>query len=126
MFFLNATDVNAESPVNRYMPKYVPRDEAFEDLKTAAITEGKWKAVLSSLFPTLKEASINSDVIKTFSDINDLYKESPPFEIKSKDEFWEKAHLPRMLNKMIKGSMQDIFKFDPPNIVSSKHQFLAL
>ncbi|XWS15743.1 hypothetical protein CRYUN_Cryun34aG0028000 [Craigia yunnanensis] len=118
LVFLNATDVNAESPVNRYMPKYVPRDEAFEDLRTAAIIEGKWKVMLSSLFPTLKEASINSDVIKTFSDINDLYKESPPFEIKSKDEFWEKVHLPRMLRKMIKESMQDIFKFDPPNIIS--------
>ncbi|XP_021294379.1 lipoxygenase 3, chloroplastic-like [Herrania umbratica] len=113
------SDVNAESTVTRYMPQYVPRDEAFEDLKIAAVTEGKWKLMLSSLLPSLKEAaSINSDVIRTFSDINDLYKESAPFELKSKNEFREKAHLPRMLNKMINESVQDIFKFDHPKIVS--------
>lgn len=114
--------MNAESPANRYMPMYVPRDEAFGDLKAAAVTEGKWKVTLCGLFPTLKElASANGDVIKTFSDITDLYKKSPPFDIKSKDEFWGKAHWPRMLTKMIKESMQDIFKFDPPKIISSKH-----
>ncbi|XWS12645.1 hypothetical protein CRYUN_Cryun37aG0107800 [Craigia yunnanensis] len=110
------SDVNAESPVNKYIPKYVPRDEVSEDLKIAALTEGKWKLMLSSIFPSLKEASRNSDVIKSFSDINDLYKESPPFEIKSENEFWE--IFSRMLNKMIKESMQDIFMFDRPKIVS--------
>ncbi|XVF87483.1 hypothetical protein PTKIN_Ptkin18bG0123600 [Pterospermum kingtungense] len=100
------------------MPMYVPRDEAFEDLKVATITEGKWKVMLSGLIPTLKEASVNSDVIKTFSDIIDLYKKSSPFDIKSKSQFLEKAHLPRMLDKIIKEPMQDVFKFDLPKIIS--------
>ena len=61
LILLNATDLNAESPVNKYMPKYVPRDEAFEDLKIAAMTEGKWKlkAWLIGAFSLLYMGNVN-------------------------------------------------------------------
>ncbi|XVF25798.1 hypothetical protein REPUB_Repub13aG0244600 [Reevesia pubescens] len=112
------SDVNVESPLNRYMPMYVPRDEAFEDLKIAAINGGNLRLMLTNIFLSLKEASMNSDAINTFSVINKLYKKSRPFEIKSKNEFWEMADLPRMFIKMIKEYMQNIFNFDLPKIVS--------
>ncbi|MBA0858247.1 hypothetical protein Goshw_023363 [Gossypium schwendimanii] len=113
------SDVNVESPVSKYMPKYVPRDEAFGDLKEKAITEGKWKAMLRSLVPTLKQkVAINGEAIKSFSDITELYKESlPPFE-EGGDECWEKGGLPKLLNKMIKECGQDVFKFDSPKLIS--------
>ncbi|MBA0650393.1 hypothetical protein Goklo_017815, partial [Gossypium klotzschianum] len=113
------SDVNVESPVSKYMPKYVPRDEAFGDLKAKAITEGKWKAMLRSLVPTLKQkVAINGEAIKSFSDITELYKESlPPFE-EGGDECWEKGGLPKLLNKMIKECGQDVFKFDSPKLIS--------
>lgn len=115
--------MNVESPVSKYMPKYVPRDEAFEDLKAKAINEGKWKAMLRSLVPTLKQkVAINGEAIKSFSDITELYKEStvPPFEV-GDDECWKKGGLPKLLNKMIKECGQDVFKFDSPKLISSKH-----
>ncbi|MBA0712833.1 hypothetical protein Golax_011906, partial [Gossypium laxum] len=113
------SDVNVESPVSKYMPKYVPRDEAFGDLKAKAITEGKWKAMLRSLVHTLKQkVAINGEAIKSFSDITELYKESlPPFE-EGGDECWEKGGLPKLLNKMIKECGQDVFKFDSPKLIS--------
>ncbi|TYI09670.1 hypothetical protein ES332_A09G089500v1 [Gossypium tomentosum] len=96
------SDVNVESPVSKYMLKYVLRDEAVGDLKAKAITEGKWKAMLRSLVPTLKQkVAINGKAIKSFSDITEL-----------------KGGLPKLLNKMIK-EWQDVFKFDSPKLISS-------
>lgn len=104
---------------------YVPRDEAIEDLRTAAMAEGKRVLMLNSMVPFLKESSMNSDVKKTFSDINGLYKESPSFEVESEKEFWKM--FASIFNKMMKGLLQYPFKFDRPKIVSSKHHhFLAL
>ncbi|XVE88048.1 hypothetical protein DITRI_Ditri19aG0037400 [Diplodiscus trichospermus] len=110
-----SSDVNAECPVNKYMPEYVPRDEAFEDLKIAAMSEGNRRLMLTNMFLSLKKASMNIDVIKTFSDINNLYKDNPPFEIKSGNGFWDT--ISRMLSKIINEPVQNIFKFDRPKII---------
>ncbi|XP_017978690.1 PREDICTED: lipoxygenase 3, chloroplastic isoform X1 [Theobroma cacao] len=114
------TDVNAESPINELVPMYVPRDEAYEELKKETIAAGKRKGLLNNLVPWLKDVSTDNDAIQTFSEIYDLYKESPSLEIKShkQDGFREKPHFLITINKMIKESTRDIFKFDPPNIIS--------
>ncbi|XP_022777353.1 linoleate 13S-lipoxygenase 3-1, chloroplastic-like [Durio zibethinus] len=114
------TDVNAESPVSEMVPMYVPRDEAYEELKRETIAAGKRKGMLNNLVPWLKDVSTDNDAIKTFSEIFDLYKESPFLEIKlhKQNGFREKLQFPIMINKMIKESSGNIFKFDPPNIIS--------
>ncbi|GMI89910.1 lipoxygenase 3, Arabidopsis thaliana lipoxygenase 3 [Hibiscus trionum] len=107
------SDVKTESPVSRYIPKYVPRDEAFEDSKTAALSDGKWKATLRCALPMLKQASSNTQIIHSFSHITDLYKQIPPFGINSRHESRE-----NLLHNMIKQSIQHVFKFDPPKLIS--------
>ncbi|KAE8731004.1 putative lipoxygenase 6 [Hibiscus syriacus] len=109
-----SSDVKTESPTSKYMPKYVPRDEAFEDPKKAALRDGKWKAMLSSAFPMLKQASSNTQVINNFSQITSLYKQTPPFEINSRHD----ASWGNLLHHMIKQSIQHVFKFDPPKLIS--------
>lgn len=103
---------------------YVPRDEAFGDVKRQTVDAGSWKGMVNNFFPFLKDSSTNGEAI-TFSEINELYKENSCNESQQK-ESPKKASFPIKLNKMIKESTADAFRFDPPNIVSSKNKIIAL
>ncbi|PPS13785.1 hypothetical protein GOBAR_AA06747 [Gossypium barbadense] len=94
-------DPKSESPANEMMPMYVPRDEAFSDGKRRTVDAGSPKGMMNNLFPFFKH-SIEGDSINSFADINNLYKES------------------RNRSNFPVESTADAFKFDPPNIVSSK------
>ncbi|PKA52331.1 putative lipoxygenase 6 [Apostasia shenzhenica] len=70
------TNLPCESRIEKPHPIYVPRDEAFEELKQDAFAAGRLKAVLHGLIPSLI-ASIsgeNRDFLG-FHDIDSLYKE---------------------------------------------------
>ncbi|KAF2303328.1 hypothetical protein GH714_016761 [Hevea brasiliensis] len=110
-------DVSTESPVNEQTPMYVPRDEALDDSKTKAVAAGKLKGLLKNLIPTLRNASMNSDSIKDFSEINSLYKRRTPLGVQLPIENWSRLPLPSMLTK-IPQSIKEIYKFDPPNGIS--------
>ncbi|EOY28238.1 Uncharacterized protein TCM_029864 [Theobroma cacao] len=62
-------DVNAESPVKELVPMYVPRDEAYEELKKETIAAGKRKGQLNNLAPWRKDVSTDNAAIQTFSEI---------------------------------------------------------
>ncbi|EOY28235.1 Lipoxygenase 3, putative isoform 2 [Theobroma cacao] len=111
-----SADPRAEAPVNESLPMYVPRDEAFGDVKRQTVDAGSWKGMVNNFFPFLKDSSTNGEAI-TFSEINELYKENSCNESQQK-ESPKKASFPIKLNKMIKESTADAFRFDPPNIVS--------
>ncbi|KAF2304541.1 hypothetical protein GH714_033133 [Hevea brasiliensis] len=96
---------------------YVPRDEALDDSKTKAVAAGKLKGLLKNLIPTLRNASMNSDSIKDFSEINSLYKRRTPLGVQLPIENWSRLPLPSMLTK-IPQSIKEIYKFDPPNGIS--------
>ncbi|URE48432.1 hypothetical protein MUK42_07522 [Musa troglodytarum] len=72
------TDTNmvAESRIEKPHPIYVPRDEAFEELKQGAFSAGRLKAVLHNFIPSLI-ASISADNhdFQGFHHIDNLYKE---------------------------------------------------
>ncbi|XWS18394.1 hypothetical protein CRYUN_Cryun32bG0039800 [Craigia yunnanensis] len=111
------SDPKAEVPANESMPMYVPRDEAFGDVKRQTVDARSWKGMVNNFFPFLKDTSIEGEVIKSFSEINELYKENPSNE-SQREESRKNTRFPIKLNKIIKESTADAFKFDPPNIVS--------
>lgn len=118
---MNGADINAESRLmNDSQSIYVPRDEALEKGKRDAFNLGKLKGILRNIIPSLTVPE--SDVFKGFSDLNGLYKEKTLHEMKPRDGSEMKRSFPKILSKM-KDSVEEFFKFDPPQIISSKHNF---
>ena len=103
------------------MLMYVPRDEAFGDVKRQTVDAGSWKGMVNNFFPFLKDTSTEGEVINSFSEINELYKENPSNE-SQREKSRKNTHFPFKLNTMITESTADAFKFDPPKIVSSKNK----
>ncbi|KAL5995111.1 hypothetical protein ACLOJK_025169 [Asimina triloba] len=108
-------DINAESRVEKPLPMYVPRDEAFEESKMNTFTTSRLKAVLHNLLPSLI-ASISADNhdFKGFADIDRLYKEGLLVKLGLKDEVVKK--LP-VVNR-IEDSSEGLLRFDTPGIIS--------
>ncbi|KAE8715187.1 Lipoxygenase [Hibiscus syriacus] len=97
------SDPKSEAQADESMPMYVPRDDAFGGVKRQTVDAGSRKAMMNNLFPFFKHSTEGEEAVNSFSDINNLYKECR-----------NHSHI----NKMIKESTADAFKFDPPNIVS--------
>ncbi|GMJ14160.1 lipoxygenase 3, Arabidopsis thaliana lipoxygenase 3 [Hibiscus trionum] len=96
------SDPKSEAQADESMPMYVPRDEAFGDVKRETVDAGSRNAMMNNLFPFLKHTT-EGEAVSSFTDINNLYKQCR-----------NHSHL----NKIIKESTADAFKFDPPYIVS--------
>lgn len=101
-------------------PMYVPRDEAFEEMKQDTFTMGRLKAVLHNLIPSLI-ASINAENhdFKGFADIDRLYKEGLQLKVGLQDELIKKLPLPKVVTD-IQESSQGLLRYDTPTIVSSE------
>ncbi|XVF40490.1 hypothetical protein PTKIN_Ptkin01aG0117700 [Pterospermum kingtungense] len=112
------SDPKAEVPANESMPMYVPRDEAFGDVKRQTVDAGSWKGMVNNIFPYLKDYSTAGEAINSFSEINELYKKNPSNASHQKKSRKTTDFPIKLINKMIKDSTSDAFKFDPPNIVS--------
>ncbi|XXG51426.1 hypothetical protein AAC387_Pa02g5199 [Persea americana] len=112
------TDMRAEIRVEKPLPIYVPRDEAFEESKQDTFSAGRLKAVLHNLIPSLM-ASISADNhdFKAFSDIDRLYKEGLLLKLGLQDELMKKLPLPNVVSK-IHQSSQGLLRYDTPSIVS--------
>lgn len=102
---------------------YVPRDEAFEELKQGAFSAGRLKAVLHSLIPSLI-ATISSDKhnFQGFHDIDLLYKEGLLLKMQIQDHLLRKLPIVRKIQE----SSEGLLRYDTPSILSSKFGFLIL
>lgn len=120
MFFIIGIDMDMESRSPSFMPIYVPRDEALEKGKSDAFNLGKLKGILRNIIPSLTVT--DSNVFKGFADLDSLYNERTLLGMKSPDGIHMKHSLPKMIHK-VQESVEEIFKFDPPKIISSKHHF---
>ncbi|KAJ4848227.1 Lipoxygenase 6, chloroplastic [Turnera subulata] len=70
------TDPLSESRVEKPKSVYVPRDEAFEEIKLNTFSAGRLKALLHNLIPSIAATLSNSDIPFTcFSDIDKLYND---------------------------------------------------
>lgn len=102
------------------MPIYVPRDEALDESKTKAVDEGKLKGLVKNVIHKLSNvATMKSDCIKDFSEVNSLYKERSLLGVQTPIENWRRLPLPSILSK-IPLSITEISKFDPPKGISRK------
>ncbi|MCL7032134.1 hypothetical protein MKW94_010735 [Papaver nudicaule] len=105
------TDINVECRVEKPLPMYVPRDEAFEETKQHTFSAGRLRAVLHNLYPSLVASILAHHDFKGFADVDDLYKEGLLLKF---DEF---KKLPKIVHK-IQESSEGLLKYDTPMIVS--------
>ncbi|KAF8393629.1 hypothetical protein HHK36_021874 [Tetracentron sinense] len=116
------TDMQAESRLEKPLPMYVPRDEAFEESKQNTFSAGRLKGVLHNLIPTLiASISANNHDFKGFSDIDSLYKEGLLLKLGLQDEVLKRLPLPKVINTL-QGS-EGLLRYDTPKILS--HSALA-
>ncbi|KAK8930768.1 putative lipoxygenase 6 [Platanthera zijinensis] len=109
------TNLQCESRIEKPHPVYVPRDEAFEELKQDAFSAGRLKAVLHNLIPSLI-ASISAENFdfEGFHDIDNLYKEGLLLKLGLQGHLLHK--LP--LVKKIQESSHGLLRYDTPAILS--------
>ncbi|KAL5698365.1 linoleate 13S-lipoxygenase [Ranunculus cassubicifolius] len=109
------TDLNAESRVEKPLPMYVPRDEAFEESKQETFAAWRLKGVLHNLIPSLI-ASLKGENhnFKGFSDIDSLYNKGIVLNFGFRDEL---KKLPKLVSKISETS-QGLLKYDTPKIIS--------
>lgn len=98
------TDSKAESRPSKSELIYVPRDEEFEDVKRQNINQGKLIALLRNLVPALTDKIMGSEDISNI----DSFIQEPKGRSEPKS----------LLNLRV--AMEEIFKFEPPKIFSSK------
>ncbi|CAK9181814.1 unnamed protein product [Ilex paraguariensis] len=111
------TNIYAESPVNKLIPMYVPRDEALEDTKREDFSVAKLKGLLRNVIPSLKATlPMENDVFKGFSDVKNTYR-NKPLEMKSQKQRLNNLPFPKVFSKL-QESMEELFKFDPPKNLS--------
>ncbi|KAJ6823215.1 putative lipoxygenase 6 [Iris pallida] len=109
------TNIDCESRVEKPHPMYVPRDEAFEELKQDAFLAGRLKAVLHNLIPSLI-ATISNDShdFLGFHDIDSLYKEGLLLKLGLQDHLLHKIPMVRRLQE----SSHGLLRYDTPSILS--------
>uniref|UniRef100_A0A0E0CW61 Lipoxygenase n=1 Tax=Oryza meridionalis TaxID=40149 RepID=A0A0E0CW61_9ORYZ len=111
------TDTNmlAESRVEKPHPIYVPRDEAFEELKQGAFSSGRLRAVLHTLIPSLI-ASISAEThnFQAFHHIDNLYKEGLRLKLGLQEHLFQKIPLVQKIQE----SSEGMLRYDTPSILS--------
>uniref|UniRef100_A0A0D9VQ87 Lipoxygenase n=1 Tax=Leersia perrieri TaxID=77586 RepID=A0A0D9VQ87_9ORYZ len=111
------TDTNmlAESRVEKPHPIYVPRDEAFEELKQGAFSSGRLRAVLHTLIPSLI-ASISAEThnFQGFHHIDNLYKEGLRLKLGLHEHLFQKIPLVQKIQE----SSEGMLRYDTPSILS--------
>ena len=113
MLFSFYADKKAESRPSESESIYVPRDEELEDTKRESIDQGKLRAVLRNVVPAFKDKIMGGEVV---SNVDYFIKEPGHSESKSQ------APLPpqRQFMLNLRGAIEEIFKFEPPKLFSSK------
>lgn len=93
---------------------YVPRDEAFEEVKQDALSTRRWNGLVHNLIPLIVATLSSSDIpFKRFTDIDNLYIDG----ISSKDENQEE----NLINQILSAG-ERLLKFEIPSI-KHKHVF---
>ncbi|XP_020586977.1 probable lipoxygenase 6 [Phalaenopsis equestris] len=109
------TNLECESRIEKPHPVYVPRDEAFEELKQDTFSAGRLKAVLHNLVPSLV-ASVSAENLdfQCFHDIDNLYKDGLLLKLGIEGHLLHKIPLVRKLHQ----SSHGFLRYDTPSILS--------
>lgn len=112
------TDPSCESRIEKPHPVYVPRDEAFEEIKQNTFSTGRLKAVLHNLIPLIAATLSNSDNPFTcFSEIDKLYNDG--IVLKEDDEKDTVNLLVTNLMNQVFSVSGKLLKYDTPAIIKS-------
>ncbi|KAL8137884.1 hypothetical protein V2J09_003885 [Rumex salicifolius] len=110
------SDRQYESRIEKPHPVYVPRDEAFEEIKMATFSAGRLKAVLHNLIPQINASLSSSDVpFNCFSDIDKLYNDG--FVIRDEEEV--KTNFLQAISKRVFTVGDRLFKYEIPASIRS-------
>lgn len=106
-----------ESRLEKPHPIYVPRDEAFEELKQATFSAGRLKAVLHNLVPKIAATLASSDLPFTcFSEIDKLYLDGFVLSDDDQSEIAKNPFLDKFLMQVL--SIGDrLLKYDIPAVI---------
>lgn len=103
---------------------YVPRDEAFAEIKQIQFATTTVSSGLSAILESLDAILTNQDHgFDSFEDIDTLYKEG--FDLPTLDNSSGLTLLQRVLPKFFKAANdhQNLLRFDTPEAFKSKHVF---
>lgn len=105
---------------------YVPRDEAFEEIKQNTFSAGRLKALLHNLIPLIAATLSASDIPFTnFSDIDDLYKDDVVLNEEGRKEVKTNQFLTNLINQVL--TVDDkLLKYDIPAIIKRMDYLLLL
>ncbi|XP_062216586.1 probable lipoxygenase 6 [Phragmites australis] len=109
------TSMLAESRVEKPHRIYVPRDEAFEELKQGAFSSGRLRAVLHTLIPSLI-ATISAEThnFQGFHHVDNLYKEGLRLKLGLQEHLFQKIPLVQKIQE----SSEGMLRYDTPSILS--------
>lgn len=103
---------------------YVPRDEAFSDIKQATFSTKTVYSALHAVVPSLEIAAIDPDLgFPFFTDIESLYNEGvnlPPL----KNQGLFRTIIPRLI-KTVTDANNDVLRFETPDTLESRILFLS-
>ncbi|KAI7979597.1 hypothetical protein LOK49_Contig296G00012 [Camellia lanceoleosa] len=109
-------DPNSESRIEKPHPVYVPRDEAFEEIKQNTFTAGRLKALLHNLLPLIASTLSSSDIpFNCFSDIDKLYNDGFVLKDDDQKEVNEKQFLGKLMERVLTAGQK--LKYDIPDII---------
>lgn len=115
------TDSLSEKRSNKW---YVPRDEAFSEVKQLTFSAKTVYSVMHALVPSLERAMADNDHgFAYFTAIDSLFSEGinlPPF----KEQGILKTLLPRLVNVVASGD--DVLRFVPPETMNRKQIYVYI
>ncbi|GAB2220415.1 hypothetical protein Droror1_Dr00008065 [Drosera rotundifolia] len=111
------TDPECESRIEKPNPVYVPRDEAFEEIKKGTFSAGRLKAVLHNLIPQIAATLSSSDnSFNCFSDIDRIYNDGIVLKDEEQLEKVRNRSLDRFAKQVLKIG-DKLLKYDVPDVI---------
>ncbi|WRX14078.1 PLAT/LH2 domain - like 3 [Theobroma cacao] len=111
------TDPLCESRIEKPHPVYVPRDEAFEEIKQNTFSAGRLKALLHNLVPSIAATLSSSDIPFTcFSDIDKLYSDGVILKDDEQRELGNNLFIGNMMKQVLSVG-QKLLKYEIPAII---------
>ncbi|XP_028790511.1 lipoxygenase 6, chloroplastic-like isoform X2 [Neltuma alba] len=112
-----STDPLTESRIEKPHPVYVPRDEAFEEIKQDTFSAGRVKALFHNLIPLLAATLSSSDIpFNCFSEIDKLYIDGVVLRGEEHKNMLENLLLGKMMKQVVSVG-ERLLKYDIPAVI---------
>lgn len=107
----------SESRIEKPHPIYVPRDEAFEEIKQNTFSAGRLKALLHNLIPLIASTLSSSDIPFTcFSEIDKLYNDGVLLKDEDQKDVIKNQFLTNLMNRVFTVGGR-LLKYEIPAVI---------